>query len=367
MERHGASDLYLTVGAPPKLRNSKGFFSIGDQPMTPDAIKHIVLKILSPKQMEDFEETLEANASMDMGEQGRFRISIMKQRQNTALVIRRIVTKIPSFQELKLPPIYADLAMEKRGLILLVGMTGSGKSTSLAAMIDYRNNLENGHIITIEDPIEYYHEHKKSVVSQREVGVDTHSYSAALKAALRQRPDVILVGEVRDREVMEQALSAAETGHLCLATIHANNAYQAIERVVNFFPQDQVKQVRLNLASNLKAIMSQRLISTQNGEYVPVLEVLLNQGLIRELILKGEIAKIRDVMAENTMMGMRTFDQSLIQLYREGLISEEVAIHNADRSADMKVKLNKEQFFDEAKDGKEALLQSIDTSFLKLR
>jgi twitching motility protein PilU len=367
MGKKNASDLYLTVGCPPTLRAPSGLSTIGEKAIENDHVNAILSTVLSPKQLMDFEKDMEANTSLDMGEHGRFRINAMKQRQQTALVIRRIVTEIPNFEQLKLPPIYADLIMERRGLILVVGMTGSGKSTSLASMIDYRNTKESGHIVTIEDPIEYYHEHKKSIVTQREVGVDTHSYASALKNALRQRPDVILVGEVRDRDVMEQALTASETGHLCLATIHANNAYQAIERVVNFFPKDQITQVRMNLAANLKAILSQRLIPSKDGALVPVLEVMLNQGLIRELILKGEINKIRDVMEENTMLGMRSFDQSLVQLYRAGLITEEVAISHSDRASDMKMKIHKVKFLDEEHGGKHALLQNVDTSFLRLK
>lgn len=330
-------------------------------------INTILSTVLSPKQIVEFEKEMEANTSLDMGEHGRFRINAMKQRQHTGIVIRRILTEIPTFEELKLPPIYGDLIMERRGLVLVVGMTGAGKSTSLASMIDYRNQRESGHIVTIEDPIEYYHAHKKSIVTQREVGVDTHSYAAALKNAMRQRPDVILVGEVRDREVMEQALNAAETGHLCVATVHATNAYQAIERVVNLFPKEQIAQVRMNLSANLKAILSQRLIPSKDGAFAPALEILLNQGLVRELILKGEISKIRDVMEENTMMGMRSFDQSILQLFRANIISEETAISHADRASEMKMKLHKLKVVEEEQGGKHALLQNIDTSFLRLK
>jgi twitching motility protein PilU len=275
--------------------------------------------------------------------------------------------------------------MERRGLVLVVGMTGSGKTTSLASMVDHRNRMESGHIITIEDPVEYYHEHQKSLVTQREVGVDTHSYKDALKNALRQRPDVILVGEIRDREVMEQALACAESGHLCLATVHANNAYQAIERVINFFPDEQAHQVRMSLANNLKGVLSQRLLKSENGGMVPVLEILLNQGLVRELIQKGDVSKISDVMEKNAMMGMRTFDQSLIELYRNGTISEETAVNNADRPSELKVKLrgieaakkaqggfgapplsSSGQSTGQAADEEQAVLGYIDTASLRL-
>lgn len=367
MRDKGASDIYLTVGAQPMMRINDEIQPIEVGALTSDHLTEILGFVLTARQRHEFDSSSELNTALDLGEVGRFRVNVLKQRQNIAMVIRRIVTKIPSFEELKLPKIYSDLAMEKRGLILVVGMTGAGKSTSLASMIDHRNSRQKGHIITIEDPIEYYHEHKQSVVTQREIGVDTSSYKVALKNALRQRPDVILIGEIRDREVMEQALMSAETGHLCLATVHANNAYQAIERVVNFFPEDQLSQVRTNLSLNLKATLSQRLLPSITGSLVPVLEVMLNQGLIRELILKGEIQKIRDIMEENTMSGMRSFDQSLLELYGKGEISEEVAINNADRPSDLKVKLKKKQLSMQEQKSEKAVLDHIDTSFLTLR
>jgi twitching motility protein PilU len=254
-----------------------------------------------------------------------------------------------------------QLSMLKRGLILLTGMTGSGKSTTLASMIDYRNSNSQGHIITIEDPIEYYHEHKSCVVTQREVGVDTENYAVALKNALRQRPDVILVGEIRDREVMEQALTASETGHLCLATIHTNNSYQAIERIVNLFNEDMHQQIRLNLATNLRAIISQRLVSTKTGGMTVALEVMLNQGLVKELILEGKISKIRDVMEANQNLGMRTFDQSLLVLFQAGVITEEVALSQSDLPGDMKIKLQQVRL-----GGSQAGLSQMDTSLLMI-
>jgi twitching motility protein PilU len=282
---------------------------------------------------------MELNTSLDVGRFGRYRVNVLRQRQFPALVIRRIVSKIPSFEDLNLPKVLEHLAMERRGLILVTGMTGSGKSTTLASMIDFRNTREPGHIITIEDPIEYFHEHKKSLISQREIGVDTESYATALKNALRQRPDVILVGEIRDREVMEQALTAAETGHLCLATLHTNNTYQSIERIVNFFPEEFHNQIRLNLSMNLRAIISQRLIPAVNGGLAVASEVMLNQGLVKDLIHKGEIIKIRDVMEQNTQLGMCTFDQSLLSLFKAGRISEETAISQSDQPGDLKIKI----------------------------
>lgn len=339
MNEKNASDLYLTVGHSPVLRVEDELYPITNEQLTVEQINEIIQSILTTKQRRDFDIHWELNTSLDMGSHGRFRINLMKQRQNPALVIRRIVSKIPSIQDLKLPKVLESLCLEKRGLILLTGMTGSGKTTTLASMINHRNERKSGHILTIEDPIEYYHEHKKSVVTQREVGVDTASYNTALKNSLRQRPDVILIGEIRDAEVMEQALMASETGHLCLATLHTNNAYQAIERIVNFFPDDQQGQVRLNLSMNLKAIISQRLLPSLAGGLVPALEVMLNEALIREIIVKGQYEKITDVMEQNNAMGMCTFDQALLDLYKKGLISEQTVINQSDKASDIKVKL----------------------------
>ncbi|MCB1581225.1 MAG: PilT/PilU family type 4a pilus ATPase [Rhodospirillales bacterium] len=364
MGQHEASDLYLTVGQPPTLRAEDKMIYLSERKLVLEDIDAILDSILTARQKREFENKMELNTALDMGEQGRFRINVMKQRQFPALVIRRIVSKIPSFKDLNLPPILERLAMEKRGLVLVTGITGSGKSTTLASMVDYRNERSEGHIITVEDPIEYYHEHKKSVVTQREVGVDTESFSIAMKNSLRQRPDVILVGEIRDRDVMEQALTITETGHLCLATIHTNNAYQAIERIVNFFPEELAAQVRLNLAMNLKAIVSQRLIMGVNQKMVPAIEIMLNQGLVRELILKGEIAKIKDVMEQNTTLGMCTFDQCLMDLYVRGLITEETAMSNSDRPSDLKIKLHQHQLSTKNNKGEKGLTQ-IDTSRIK--
>lgn len=339
MNEKAASDLYLTVGFPPTLRTESGMIPARDKPMTVDELNEIIGSIFTSRQRRDFESQMELNTSLDVGRFGRFRVNALRQRQFPALVIRQIISKIPSFEELHLPKVLEALALERRGLILVTGMTGSGKSTTLASMIDYRNTLEQGHIITIEDPIEYFHEHKKSVVTQREIGVDTESYAIALKNALRQRPDVILVGEIRDREVMEQALTAAETGHLCLATLHTNNTYQSIERIVNLFPEEFHNQIRLNLSMNLRAIISQRLIPSASGGLTLAIEIMLNQGLVKELIHKGEIIKIRDVMEQNNQLGMNTFDQSLFRLYRDGRITEETAISQSDLPGDMKIRI----------------------------
>tara|TARA_B100001989_G_scaffold251399_1_gene230536 strand:- start:768 stop:1871 length:1104 start_codon:yes stop_codon:yes gene_type:complete len=361
MHEHKASDLYLTVGFPPSLRGDSGLVNLSEYSLSPDDINEILTSMLTNRQKRDFEANLELNTALDMGEHGRFRINVMQQRQFPALVIRRITSEIPSFEELKLPKILEQLSMEKRGLILVTGMTGSGKSTSLAAMIDQRNRNSQGHIITIEDPIEFFHEHKGCVVTQREVGVDTESFATAMKNSLRQRPDVILVGEIRDREVMEQALSISETGHLCLATIHTNNSYQAIERIVNLFPEEFHNQIRLNLSMNLKAIISQRLLPNLEGGMSPAIEVLLNQGFVRDLILKGEIGKIHDVMEQNNSLGMMTFDQSLLNLYIEGLISDESAISNSDKPSDMKIKIQQANLVKQSRESHGAL-DSVDTS-----
>ena len=361
MGRQNATDLYLTVGVPPTLRIDDQLVSVSDVAVDMVQMNDILANILSTRQRRDFEMRMELNTAIDMGGHGRFRVNILQQRLQPALVIRRIISRIPSFSELRLPPVLEKLSLTKRGLILVTGMTGSGKSTTLASMIDYRNANSQGHIITIEDPIEYYHEHKKCVVSQREVGVDTESYAVALKNALRQRPDVILVGEIRDREVMEQALTAAETGHLCLATIHTNNSYQAIERIVNLFPEDAHSQIRLNLATNLRAIVSQRLVRTVNGSLAVALEIMLNEGLVKELIIDGKMSKISEIMSSNEMMGMVTFDQSLIRLYVEGLITEDMAISQSDMPSDMRLKLQKIKLGGDAGD-----ISMLDTSVLKI-
>ncbi len=363
MAEHSASDLYLTVGAAPTLRVEDDLIEISEKKLQLNDVNEILNAVLTVRQKREFETTMELNTSLDMGEHGRFRVNILRQRQAPALVIRRVISNIPSFDDLKLPRIFETLAMEKRGLVLLTGMTGSGKSTSLASMVDYRNAHEKGHIITIEDPIEYFHEHKKAVVTQREVGVDTQSYASALKNALRQRPDVILVGEIRDREVMEQALTISETGHLCLATVHTNNAYQAIERIVNFFPDEQGQQVRLNLSMNLKAIVSQRLIPGVEKALVPAVEVMLNQGLVRELILKGDIPKIQEIMEQTNQSGMRTFDQSILQLFAQGLITEETALRNSDKPSDLKIRIQQLKISG-ADGGSGAALSSVDTSII---
>lgn len=344
MAENKASDLYLTVGVPPTMRSNNEFIALSEINLSDEDVEHMMGEVLTNRQRRDFENNLELNIAFDMGEDGRFRINILRQRQHNAMVIRRITSEIPTLEELNLPPLLQRLAMDKRGLILVCGVTSSGKSTSLASMVDYRNQSSPGHIITIEDPVEYYHQHKKSIVTQREVGIDTASYNIALKNALRQKPDVILIGEIRDPEVMEQALSAAETGHLCLATLHTNNTSQAVERIINFFPKDRQQQIRLALAMNLRAVIGQRLVKKKGGGLTLALEVLLNEAFVRELIMSGQTHKIREVLVKNEPVDMKTFDQSLFELYQKGDISEETAIMESDVPGDMRMRLQSRNF-----------------------
>ncbi len=367
MITHNASDLYLTTGAKALLRIDDELHAISEKALTEDDIQEALGNTLTTRQMRDFESHMELNTSLDIGRYGRFRLNALKQRQHPALVIRRIVSDIPDFETLRLPSLLGQLSLMKRGIIFITGMTGAGKSTTLASMVDYRNQNSEGHIITIEDPIEFHHEHKRSLITQREVGVDTESYAIALKNSLRQRPDVILIGEVRDREVMEQTMMAAETGHLCLATIHATNSYQTIERIINLFPDDMHDQIRLSLSMNLKAILSQRLVPCLQGGMTLALELMLNQGFIKELIYEGKIGKIREVIQQNSNSGMQTFDQALIKLYMEGSISEDVAVAQADIPAEMQMKIkqvNLEKEKDEFEVG--SGLSSLDTSLLSI-
>ena len=366
LDNHDASDLYLTVGVEPMARAGGTLIPLTPERQTVEDIQNILNTILTTRQKRDFESHQELNLALDIGKSGRYRVNVLRQRQMPALVIRRITTEIPSFKDLHLPDLMATLSMERRGLILLTGMTGSGKSTTLASMIDHRNMTEQGHIITIEDPVEYFHEHKQCIISQREVGIDTDSYYVAMKNAMRQRPDIIMVGEIRDREVMEQALTIAETGHLCLATIHTNNSYQAIERIVNLFPEEFHNQVRLNLSLNLRAIISQRLLPRIGGGLIPALEVMLNQGLIRELVQGGNISKIKDVIEQNTSLGMCSFDQSLMKLYIDGEITRDTAINQSERASDMEIKLREVEMKRESTNENVDSFREMDTSFISL-
>lgn len=334
-----ASDLYLTVAKPPMYRVDGSIREEGDHRFSPEELHDIAQSIMNPKQQREFAETMEMNMAMSLPGVSRFRINIFQQRGSVGMVIRRIKADVMSVEELGLPPILSDIVMTKRGLVLVVGATGSGKSTSLAAMIDYRNSHEAGHIITIEDPIEFVHRHKQSIVTQREVGFDTQSFQAALKNTLRQAPDVILIGEIRETETMEAALTFAETGHLCLGTLHSNNANQAIERIMNFFPPERHAQVYLQLSLNLRAIVSQRLIPSLDGKRAAALEILVDTPRIKDLIKKGEVDALKQAMEQGIQEGSQTFDQALFNLYKEGKINFDNALINADSANNLRLKI----------------------------
>ena len=333
------SDLYLSTGAPPCAKFDGQLKPIDSQIMRPGEIKEIAYEIMDPTQQAEFEQELEMNLATSISGYGRFRVNIFVQRNEVGIVARNIVAEIPNWQDLRLPPILTEVMMRKRGLVLFVGATGSGKSTSLAALIDYRNSNSSGHIVTIEDPVEYVHNHKKSIVNQREVGVDTRNWHNALKNTLRQAPDVILIGEIRDRETMEHAIAFAETGHLCISTLHANNANQALDRIINFFPEERRQQLLMDLSLNIQAFVSQRLVPTVDGKRCAAIEVLLGTPMIAELILRGEIDGIKEVMQKSENIGMKTFDTALFELFLEGLITEEEALRNADSPNNVRLKI----------------------------
>ena len=333
------SDLYLSTGAPPCAKFDGQMRPIAATVLSPGEIKVVADEIMDDLQREEFRLELELNLAVSVPGSGRFRVNLFMQRNEVSIVARNIVTEIPSWQSLGLPKIMTDLIMRKRGLILFVGATGSGKSTSLAAMIDYRNSNSNGHIVTIEDPVEYVHRHKKSIINQREVGVDTRSWHNALKNTLRQAPDVIMIGEIRDRETMEHAISFAETGHLCISTLHANNANQALDRIINFFPEERRAQLLLDLSQNLQAFVSQRLLPKIGGGRAAAYEVLLGSSTIQDLILRGEIASIKEVMEKSEEIGMVTFDKALFELFRQGLITEADALRNADSPNNLRLRI----------------------------
>lgn len=335
-----ASDLFITAGVPPSMKVHGRITPITETPLTPQQSRDLVLNVMTPSQREEFEKTHECNFAISMQGVGRFRVSCFYQRNHVGMVLRRIETQIPTLEELRLPPILKTLAMTKRGLIMFVGGTGTGKSTSLAAMIGYRNKNSTGHIITIEDPIEFVHRHEGCIITQREVGVDTDSWEAALKNTLRQAPDVILIGEVRTRETMEHAIAFAETGHLVLCTLHANNANQALDRIIHFFPEDRRPQLLMDLSLNLKGVVAQQLIPTPDGKGRRVaLEILIGTPLVQDYIRDGEIHKIKEVMKESTNLGMRTFDQSLVELYHAGEISYEDALRHADSANEVRLRI----------------------------
>ncbi len=333
------SDLYLSTGAPPCAKFEGKLQPIAREILKPGEIRKIAYEVMDPTQQAEFEQELEMNLAMSIPGYGRFRVNIFLQRNEVAMVCRNIVAEIPNWEALRLPPILPEVIMRKRGLVLFVGATGSGKSTSLAALIDYRNSNSYGHIVTIEDPVEYVHNHKKSIINQREVGVDTRNWHNALKNTLRQAPDVILIGEIRDRETMEHAIAFAETGHLCISTLHANNANQALDRIINFFPEERRHQLLMDLSLNLQAFVSQRLIPTVDGKRCAAIEVLLGTPLVADLIQRGQIDGIKEVMRKSEDAGMKTYDTALFELYMEGLISEEEAVRNADSPNNVRLKI----------------------------
>ncbi len=338
--QNDGSDLYLTVDAPPAAKFQGVLRPLETIKLTKERLKEIAYGLMDLEQQKAFEHQPELNLAISEPGIGRFRVNIFKQRNCFSLVIRNIKVDIPNADKLGLPDVLKRVIMEKRGLILFIGGTGSGKSTSLAALIDHRNSNSSGHIITIEDPIEYIHPHKKSLVNQREVGVDTLSYEDALKNTLRQAPDVILIGEIRSQETMEHALAFAETGHLCLSTLHANNSNQALDRIINFFPEERRNQLLLDLSLNLKAFVSQRLVPTIDGKRTAAIEILLASQLVRDLIHKGDIHAIKEAMEKSENIGMQTFDSHLLRLFKEGIISLDEALQNSDSPNNLKLKIN---------------------------
>lgn len=337
--REGASDLFLLAGAPPTIKRQGVFHPLNNEPLSGQQIRDLALSILTPTQQRQFDADREYDLAFDAPEVGRFRINLMVTKGNVGLVARHIAPSVGSLAELRLPDILGNLALYKSGLILAVGAAGSGKTTTLASMIDYRNATTGGHILTVEDPIEYLHSHKRSLVTQREVGSDTQSYDAALRHAMREAPDVILIGEIRDRASMQHAMHYAESGHLCLSTLHAANASQAIHRILNFFPDTAHRQLLMDLSLNLRAVVALRLIQGEQGMRVPATEVMLQTARITDLIQKGEVDELRTAIQRGAEPGMRSFDQSLFEMYRTSLISEEAAIANADSRTDMAVRI----------------------------
>jgi twitching motility protein PilU len=343
MVERKASDMFLTVGFPPALKVDGAIKPVAKQALTSQHTVELARAMMNDKQAAQFEATNECNFAISPPGVGRFRVSAFMQQGRVGVVLRTINTTIPRFDDLGLPPVLKDVMMAKRGLVIMVGATGSGKSTSLAAMLDHRNRNSQGHIITIEDPVEYVHEHQSCVVTQREIGTDTESWGVALKNTLRQAPDVICIGEVRDRETMDYAVAFAETGHLCLATLHANNTNQALDRIINFFPEERRQQLLMDLSLNLRAFVSQRLIPRRGGSgRIPAVEVMLNSPYISELIFRGEIHEIKEQIKRSVELGMQTFDQSLFNLHEQGLITFEDALRNADSVNDLRLRIKLE-------------------------
>ena len=340
MVEKDASDLYFSCGAPTSAKINGSLTRLEDTSLAAEQVKEIAYSIMSEEQAREFEHKPEMNLAISESGIGRFRVNIFRQRNTISLVIRNIKTEIPNWELLGLPSVLTDVIMEKRGLVLFVGATGSGKSTSLASLIDYRNTNSAGHIITIEDPIEFVHSHKMSIVNQREVGLDTDSYEDALKNTLRQAPDVILIGEIRDQETMEHALSFAETGHLAISTLHANNANQALDRIINFFPEDRRNQLLLDLSLNLRAFVSQRLIKTVDGKRAAAVEILLGTPLVQDMIRRGDVHEIKEIMQKSENLGMQTFDSALYKLVQAGKISIDEALKNSDSPNNLRLNLN---------------------------
>jgi len=344
------SDLFFSHDARPHVKVDGVTRPVGKKVYSGKEIRDMAYTVMDEEQIRQYENTWECNLGLTLEGIGRFRVNVFRQRGEAAMVIRYIKDVIPSLEELSLPPVLKQLIMEPRGLLLIVGGTGSGKSTTLASMIDFRNQRAPGHILTIEDPIEFVHQHKRAIVNQREVGLDTQSYAAALRNALREAPDVILIGEIRDSDIMQHAIAYAETGHLCLSTLHANNANQALDRIINFFPDSAHRQVFTDLSINLKGVVSQRLIPCLAGGLVPAVETMVLSRYVAELIKKGEIRDIKDAMTRSEMHGMKTFDQALYELYRNGRISLEEALRNADSRNDLSLRIRLDAAGDEAAD-----------------
>lgn len=343
MVEKGGSDLFITAGFPPAIKVDGEIHRATDKVLAPDESAVIVRTIMNDKQAREFDATKECNFAISPQGIGRFRVSAFIQQGAVGAVLRQIITKIPTIDELDLPEGLKDVVMTKRGLVIVVGATGSGKSTTLAAMVGYRNANSRGHIMTIEDPVEYVHPHDQCVVTQREVGVDTESWGAALKNTLRQAPDVIMIGEIRDRETMEFGIQFAETGHLCLATLHANSANQALDRIINFFPEEKRNQLLMDMSLNVQALISQRLIPRDGQEgRVAAMEIMLKSPLISDLIFKGEVVQIKEVMAKSNRLGMKTFDQALYDLYEEGKIGYDDAMRNADSKNELRLRIKLE-------------------------
>ena len=339
MAERRASDLFFTVGAPPNIKVDGETSPLDETQLGPEEVHRLAYSLMNEKQQSEFEATMEMNLAIALADTGRFRVNVYRQRGNIALALRYITGEIPSIEALNLPPILREIIMIPRGLVLVVGSTGSGKSTTLASMIDYRNTHRTGHILTVEEPIEYLHRHKRSMVDQREVGLDTLSYASALKNAMREAPDVIMIGEIRDRETMQAAITYAETGHLCLSTLHANNANQTLDRIINFFPDSAHHQLLIDLSLNLKSVISQRLLRGVDKKRIPAVELLLSTAYVADLIEKGEIATIKEAMKQGVELGMMTFDESLYRLYASGRISYDEAIDHADSKTDLALRV----------------------------